>query len=310
VFSDEAPTLQELRAARALRLADERRVRRRRGAVRTIVLVAIAAVTPVVLIESSSAKPHRLLIRAAAHTAASDSAAYPPIAWMENAADYITSRQGSNAFAIVDSRGHEYGLNMHRLFVSASTVKSMLLVAYLRLLASRGEQVVDGQAASLLEPMIDVSDNYSAEAVFDIVGDAGIEQVVRLAHMHDFTLGVDWANEEISCADMARFFYRMQSLVPRQFRAYARGLLSSVTPSESWGIPEVARPAWRVYFKGGWRLTAGGQQLVSQIARLEQHGRRIAIAVMTVGDPSMAYGEDTIEGVTARLLGESVPPGA
>jgi hypothetical protein len=199
---------------------------------------------------------------------------------------------------------------MHRLYVSASTVKSMLLVAYLRLLASRGEQDVDGQAASLLEPMIEVSDNYSAEAVFDIVGNAGIEQVARLAHMHDFTPGVDWANEEISCADMARFFYRMQSLIPRQFRSYARRLLSSVTASESWGIPEVARPQWRVYFKGGWRLTAQGQQLVSQIARLEQHGRRIAIAVMTVGDPSMPYGEDTIEGVTAGLLGESVPPGA
>ena len=127
--------------------------------------------------------------------------------------------------------------------------------------------------------------------------------------MHDFTLGVDWANEQISAADMARFFYRMQRLIPRQFRAYARGLLSSVVPSESWGIPEVARPRWRVYFKGGWRLTGDGQ-LVSQIARLEQRGRRIAIAVMTVDDPSMTYGEDTIEGVTARLLGETVRPGA
>jgi hypothetical protein len=122
--------------------------------------------------------------------------------------------------------------------------------------------------------------------------------------MTDFTPGVDWANELISSADMARFFYKMDSLIPRQFRSYARGLLAGVEPSESWGIPQVARPTWSVFFKGGWRSTAVGQ-LVSQIARLEQRGRKIAIAVMTVGDPSMYYGEETIAGVTARLLANS-----
>jgi hypothetical protein len=305
ILSDEPPTLQELRAARALRLHRERRGRRRRAAARTTTLLAVLGVAALVFsLDSGRAQSHRL-VAATRHPVA----AYPPVPWMSNAAAYIESRHGSNAFAIVDSRGHEYGLNMHRLYVSASTVKSMLLVAYLRLLAARHEPV-NGSAASLLQPMIDVSDNYAAEAVFDIVGNAGVERVARLAHMHDFMLGVDWANEEISCADMARFFYRMQSLIPHQFRAYARGLLSNIVPSESWGIPEVARPQWRVYFKGGWRLTVEGQQLVSQIARLQRRGVRIAIAVMTVGDPSMAYGEDTIEGVTARLLGESVPPGA
>lgn len=263
----------------------------------------LAAVALVAGLESKSAQSLAATRIARRHTSA-----YPPILWMSNAATYIESRHGSNAFAIVDSRGHEYGLNMHRRYVSASTVKSMLLVAFLRLLAARHE-TVNGGAASLLQPMIAVSDNSAAESVFDIVGNAGVERVARLAHMHDFTAGVDWANEEISCADMARFFYRMQSLIPRQFRAYARQLLSSVVPSESWGIPEVARPRWRVYFKGGWRLTAGDQQLVSQIARLERRRQRIAIAVMTVGDPSMSYGEDTIEGVTARLLGEGTPSG-
>ncbi len=59
---------------------------------------------------------------------------------------------------------------------------------------------------------------------------------------------------------------------------------------------------WRVYFKGGWRLTVDGQ-LVSQAGRLEGHDRRVAIAVMTVEDPTMGYGEQTIAGVTSRLLG-------
>jgi hypothetical protein len=318
VFSDEEATPRERRAAREQRRRQARRERRLVAAVRLIALLAVLeAVALVVVIESKSVRSHRLadapstVARTNARRLRSRrrAAPYPPIASMSNAAEYIESRQGSDAFAIVDSRGHEYGLNMHRLYVSASTVKSMLLVAYLRLLAAQHEPVT-GAAASLLQPMIELSDNGAAESVFDIVGNAGVEQVAQLAHMHDFTPGVDWANEEISCADMARFFYRMQSLIPRQFRAYARELLSSIVPSESWGIPEVARPRWRVYFKGGWRLTADDEQLVSQIARLERDGRQIAIAVMTVDDPSMLYGEDTIEGVTARLLGEAVPAGA
>ena len=113
-----------------------------------------------------------------------------------------------------------------------------------------------------------------------------------------------WAFTQTSAADQARFFIALPQLIPHQFWPYARGLLAGIEPLQSWGIPQAARPTWSVFFKGGWRGTAEGE-LVSQIARLEHRGRKIAIAVMTVGDPSMYYGEETIEGVTARLLGMS-----
>src|ERR1700730_1919658 len=93
----------------------------------------------------------------------------------------------------------------------------------------------------------------------------------------------------------------MDHLVPPKFRGYARSLLSSIDPSQSWGIPSVARPrGWHVFFKGGWLPKTAG--LVNQVARLEQKKTHIAIAVMTEGDPSMGYGEETIAGVAERLL--------
>lgn len=230
---------------------------------------------------------------------------FPSLEAMSDAAAYLEHRQGITSYAVVNNKGKEYGLNDHRLYLSASTMKSMLLVGYLRLLSERHEQLT-GQAASLLQPMINVSDNNAAEAVWDIVGNSGLEHVADLAGMTDYTSGIDWANEMISCADMARFFYKMDSLIPRQFRSYARGLLAGVATYESWGVPAAARPKWKVFFKGGWRGTPQGQ-LVSQIARLEQPGRRIAIAVMTNSDPSMVYGEDTIAGVAAQLLGVRMP---
>jgi hypothetical protein len=106
----------------------------------------------------------------------------------------------------------------------------------------------------------------------------------------------------ISAADQARFFFGMQRLLPRKFRHYANQLLSHITSSQSWGIPAVARPrGWTVFFKGGWRGTSRGQ-LVHQAARLERRDHRMAIAVLTDGDPSVGYGIQSIEGTTGRLL--------
>ena len=92
----------------------------------------------------------------------------------------------------------------------------------------------------------------------------------------------------------------MDSLIPQEFVGYARFLLSTIEPSQSWGIPAVARPlGYNVFFKDGSEPTGLGQ-LVHQIARLEGHGKTFSIAVMTDGDPTMQYGIDTIQGSRAR----------
>jgi hypothetical protein len=75
------------------------------------------------------------------------------------------------------------------------------------------------------------------------------------------------------------------------------------------GISEVARPrAWRTLFERGRRATAGGQR-VHQIARLKRRGAEITIAVLSDGNPSRAYGRETVRGIAARLLGVSTAAG-
>ena len=55
----------------------------------------------------------------------------------------------------------------------------------------------------------------------------------------------------------------------------------------------------KAFFKGGWVMG-----ITHQVALLERrrNGQRIALAVLTKNSPSMEYGEQTIEGIAARLL--------
>jgi hypothetical protein len=236
------------------------------------------------------------------HGAGSLPVGYPGPAAIARAAAYLRRRIGRTGFAVVDSEGRLSGVNLHSTWVSASVVKAMLLVAYLRRLDARGQHYVDAYSNSFLYPMINVSDNTAATKTWSIVGNSGLYAVARAAGMTDYAVYTDWASSQISPADQARFFFEMDALIPAEFVGYARRLLSTIASYESWGIPTVARPSgYQVFFKGGWRGTSLGQ-LVHQAARLEGHGRTFSIAVMTDGDPSMGYGIETIQGVTASLL--------
>jgi len=227
---------------------------------------------------------------------------FPGPGAVARAAHYLGSRAGRLAFAVLDTEDRISGVNIHWRFVSASVVKAMLLVAYLRRLHDRGQHYVDGYSNSFLYPMINVSDNNAATQCWSIVGDSGLYAVAHAAHMTDFSIVGIWANAQISAADQAKFFFEMDSIIPHEFVSYARRLLSTIAAYESWGIPAIARArGYQVFFKGGWRPTNLGQ-LVHQVGRLEGHHQLFSIAVMTDGDPSMGYGIDTIQGVTASLL--------
>lgn len=229
--------------------------------------------------------------------------AYPSARRVHAAARFLAGRAGKTAFAVVDDKGALRGLNVRSRFHSASVVKAMLLVAYLRKLAQE-RRGLDDAGKGLLYPMIHSSDNGAASSVLAIVGEQALNGVARDARMRDYVPGGGtWGFTEVSAADLARFFARQDRMIPRRFRAYARWLLAGIEAGESWGIPAVARPEFRVYFKGGWLPEVEG--LVNQAARLE--GRRItfSLAVLTTHDPSMLYGERSIEGVTARLLGRA-----
>ncbi len=233
---------------------------------------------------------------------------FPGSVAIARAERYLRTRTGRTALAVVDSEGRLTGVNVNEQFITGSVVKAMLLVAYLRRLNAMGQHDVDSYSNSVLYPMINVSDNDAATECWSIVGNAGLYAVARAAGMTHFSVdataswGGSWGAALIAAADQARFFFEMDSLIPREFVGYANFLLSTIAGNESWGIPAIARPlGYTVYFKAGWRPSPD-VFLVHQIARMVGHHHTFSIAVMTDGDPDMSYGIQTIQGVSAALL--------
>jgi hypothetical protein len=217
-----------------------------------------------------------------------------------SAEHYTHRRLGRVSFALVDDEGRLHSYHGVRHYHSASLVKAMLLVAYLNQPRVRHHRLDFGSRA-LLRPMIVRSDNRAASRVRGMVGNVGLARVARRAGMQHFASATDWGSTHIAAGDQARFFYRIDRLVPRRHRLYARSLLAHVIGPQRWGVPQALPSHTRVFFKGGWRPERGAW-VVHQAALVERGKRRASLAVLTDSDRTDGYGHETIRGIAKRVL--------
>jgi beta-lactamase class A len=213
---------------------------------------------------------------------------------VQAARDYARGRAGTVAFAIGTPGGKIRGINVDHRFASASVVKAMLALEVVR--EARDRDLTSTERA-LLRPMISVSDNDAASAVYARVGGAGLYRVAAAAHMTRFRDVGNWADATITAADQVRLFLQIDTLAPKRHRRYLRNLLASIVSWQRWGIAPVAEARdFHIMFKGGWR-----NNISHQAALLERDGQRIALAVLTSGAPD-PYGRLTETGVAERVL--------
>ncbi len=227
--------------------------------------------------------------------------------WSESVAEarrYAEQRSGTVSFAL-RTPARTYGFRAGRVARSASVVKAMLMVAYLNQPDVRDRPLRAADHA-LLRPMIRLSDNIAATQINDLVGAEGLRRVARAARMRAFVPHPVWGGSSITAADQARFFARIDAFVPARHRAYAMRLLETVVPSQRWGVGRAQPPGWRLYFKGGWG--DGDGEVDHQVALLTRDGRRVSLAILTTENPNHAYGNETLRGVTERLLRGLDPP--
>ena len=234
--------------------------------------------------------------------AAAPAAAGEPRGWHPKVRDarvFADGRRGEVAFS-VRTRTRAWGVRADVQYRSASVVKAMLLLAYLRREDVRGRALRADERA-LLDPMIRFSDNRAADAVHARVGLPALSALAGRAGMRAFVPHPVWGGSLITAADQAGLFRRIDRLVPARHRDYAMGLLRGVTAGQRWGLPDALPGGWTIAFKGGWGR--GVTRQVTHQAALLTHGRtRVAVAVLTADNPSTPYGAATIRGVAQRLL--------
>ena len=228
-------------------------------------------------------------------------AAPPAQAWkphIRQASAYAATRAGGISFGVRTQRRLR-GVDVRRTVPSASAVKPMLLVAYLRRPEVRRRRLTAGERA-LLGPMIRRSDNAAASQVCNVVGTGGLARLAGRVRMRRFHATRPWGLSRIDVADQTRFLLHIDRYVPRRHRRYALRLLGSIVPSQRWGIARVRPRGWALYFKGGWGSGTGWAD--HQVALLRRGKRRLAVAILITSSPSHAYGKETLRGIAARLL--------
>jgi hypothetical protein len=253
------------------------------SAVRRAILAALLIVALVVPAPAAAAGPSRWGYRIAAAKA------------------YAQTRSGTIAFAVVDQRGRLHGYRASAAAPSASVLKAMLLVAYLRKVSVRARALTDYER-SLLGPMIRRSDNNAASTVLGLVGRGGVNRLARVAGMRNFRLVTPiWGLSQITPRDQSRYFHHIDRYVPPRHRRYAMHLLATIVSSQRWGVAKVAPEGWNLYFKGGW---GSGTGLVDhQVALLRLRKVRVSLCITTRFNPDHAYGKATLRGISARLVG-------
>lgn len=224
---------------------------------------------------------------------------------VKRAIGYSEQRSGSISFAVVGPAGRMYGYRRDAGVPAVSVIKAMFMATYLRHPEVRERPLRDSDK-ELLAPMIRRSDNTAATRIADYVGATRINRLAKLAGMQDFSYTRPWGNSTTSARDQARFFFEIERYIPKRHEDYARYLLSHIVKSQRWGIADINRPNWRLFFKGGWGSGTGATD--HQAAFLERDGKRIAIAIMVMHSPSHEYGKETLRGLADRLLADLPVP--
>ncbi|HYU60730.1 MAG TPA: serine hydrolase [Solirubrobacterales bacterium] len=262
----------------------------RSAPVRIVIAAALLAVTSTVavLAEAAEMSPRRQAAE---------------FSWPQRVAAakrFAAHRRGEIAFAVVDEAGTLRGYHVDERFESASVIKVMLLCAYLRQGGVR-HRALTGADRNLLAPMIKRSANEPASTIYERVGAKSLYKIAKEAGMKGFSTNPVWGSSQITARGQAHFLYTLENYIPKRHRDYALRLLTRIVPSQRWGIPAAVPNGFHVHFKGGWAPEEAGWK-INQVALLTNGDRRLALAVLTRGNPSAGYGHGTVRGVAERLL--------
>ncbi|MCW2671992.1 MAG: hypothetical protein JWP14_581 [Frankiales bacterium] len=212
-----------------------------------------------------------------------------------------TTRSGTVSVTVYDELTHRsYSYRPSAAYASASIVKLNILETLMWQRQQRGLWLTATQE-HLARVMITRSDNDAASDLWAMVGrSAGVKAYDRLIGMTSTTFdpGGAWGLTRTTSTDQVTLL-RAVTFGPgplsSRARLFIRGLMVSVVASQAWGVSAGVPTGPYVELKNGWLPLATGGWRVHSIGHVRTQGRNYDIAVLSMNNPSKAYGIATIE---------------
>jgi beta-lactamase class A len=197
-------------------------------------------------------------------------------------------------------------------FDSASIVKVTILGALLRKALDQHRFLTANETA-LLRAMITKSDNNAASTLWARLGHPYLQHFLNLAGMGQTVLGSGgfWGLTQVTAHDemlLLRLLLEPNAVLSANSRAYALGLMAQVIPSQRWGVPAGAPSTVTVHVKNGWLPLATHGWRINSIGGFTSGTGWYSIVVLTMDNPTMAYGITTVEAI-AKVIHRDLNPG-
>lgn len=213
---------------------------------------------------------------------------------------YLRGRPGRAALAVHDrTTGRRYAFRERASFLLASVAKVDVLLAFLM---RAGQRPLSAYERRLVSQMIRRSDNHCARELYAEVGGAhGLARTLRRLGVRHVEPGAatEVGYTRSRAPDQVEVLERL--LVPGgpladRARRYAMELMSSVEPSQAWGV-SAAAAGGQVALKNGWLPAEqhGGLWTVNSVGRVIVAGHDLVIAVLSERSPTMEAGVATVE---------------
>ena len=229
-----------------------------------------------------------------------------------DAQEFLEGREGKWGVAVVvPSHRRIYAANGDQLMPMASIAKVAIMLTTMDRAVQDNRDITE-RDLELLRPMITESDNDAADLLWkELGGGAALEAYLRSEGIIDIVAdtGDYWGASRASAKSAALLFAKIAfgETLEQPWRDLAFDLLSSVIPSQRWGVTAGMPSEWPsgtvIGLKNGWYPADYDDWWVNSAGMIIPGGDRPAytIAVLTTEQPSWEYGIATIEGVAERV---------
>jgi beta-lactamase class A len=207
--------------------------------------------------------------------------------------------------AILDKNtGQTYAYRGTAKYDTASIVKAQILACMLMRAQDAGRKPSSSEMA-LAKPMIRLSDNNAATALFQRVGGrSGVTKCNKRLGLTQTVVSGSWGLTRTTASDQIKLLSRFVDTsgpLDSGSRKTAFTLMNTVDKTQDWGVPSIAEPGETFVVKNGWdtRTADGGLWVINTIGRITSPDGKVnvSVAVLSHNNKSMDGGITLVQKV-------------